>query len=254
MVAQVDLVLGIGREKAAAIVAAFDEFVAKPLEKNLATTNGRDLARRNPMIYTALGIDTVTEWINAVLADKETSAFEGLLGSWQEEVAKIVSDGEKPAGGVDLQIRGDDDVVRLYAIQTAPNTKNASGRKNDIAALRTGAAILQAQRQHVELFIAVLQGRKTTAPHRSEPGIEMVGSDDFWHRMSGVPDFRALLLQATTILAELIAERSSDEIDRIRSEAEALYDEGDGGLKMDALANPPRKRQSARPTQLSLLS
>ena len=81
----------------------------------------------------------------------------------------------------------------------------------------------------------------------------MLGSDDFWLRMSGISDFRARLVQATTILAELIAERSADDVGRIREEAEALYDDGDGGLKMDALIHPPRRIRVARPEQLTLI-
>jgi hypothetical protein len=252
VVAQVQLVLGVSQKKTAEIVAAFDEFVAKPLEKRLKDMHGRDLAQRNPMIYTARGVETVAEWMAAVLTDQETARIENLLGTWQEEVAKIVSDGEKPAGGVDLQVRGGDGVVRLYAIQTAPNTKNASGRKNDIRALRDGASILHNQRQHVELFIATLHGRRASARHPSESGIEMLGSDDFWRSMSGIPDFRARIVQATTILAELISERSADDVDRIRAEAELLYDNGDGSLKMDALLHPPRRLKVARPEQLEL--
>jgi hypothetical protein len=254
VVAQLDMVLGVGYRKAKQVVEAFDEFVAKPLDKHLRKLNGRDLVKRNPMIYTARGTDTVNEWVAAVLADKETSVFEGLLGNWQEEVAMIVSGGFKPAGGVDLQVNGSDGVVRLYTIQTAPNTKNASGRKNDIAALRTGAAILAAQKKLTELNTAVLHGRKRSLPHRNEPGISNLGSDDFWHRMSGISDFRARLLQATAILSDLIAERSADEIERIRGEAEVLFDDGSGALKMDALANPPRKTKVERPEQLSLLT
>ena len=44
------------RQKAAAIVTAFDEYVAKPLAANLKKLKGRDLAKRNPMIYTVRGV------------------------------------------------------------------------------------------------------------------------------------------------------------------------------------------------------
>ncbi len=252
VVALVQLVLGLDWQTTTEIVESFDEFVAQPLEKALKEMHGRDLAKRNPMIYTARGVETVAEWIAAVLSDTETSRIENLLGTWQEEVAKIVSGGEKPAGGVDLQVTGPDGVIRLYAIQTATNTKNASGRKNDIQALRAGAAVLHNQRKHVEIYIATLHGRKSSATHPKESGIEMLGSDDFWTQMSGIADFRARLVQATTILAELIAERSSDDVARIQAEAGALYDDGGGRLKVTALIDPPRKRKVDWPEQLTL--
>ena len=44
--------LGVSHKQADRIVQAFDDFVAKPLEANLKRLHGRDLAKRNPMIYT----------------------------------------------------------------------------------------------------------------------------------------------------------------------------------------------------------
>jgi len=94
------------------------------------------------MIYTARGVTSVEDWVDGVLADKETSAIEGHLGTWMEEVARIVSGGFKPGSGVDLQRDRPDDpqTVELYAIQSAPSTKNAGSRRSDVNALRTAAA------------------------------------------------------------------------------------------------------------------
>ena len=51
------------------------------MQEHLKRLTGRDLVKRNPMIYTVRGTTTTEEWICAVLRDKETSAIEGLLGS-----------------------------------------------------------------------------------------------------------------------------------------------------------------------------
>lgn len=80
VVPAVEAALGVPRREADAIVQAFDDFVARPLESNLAKLRGRDLARRSPFIYTVRGIDSAEEWIERVLADKETSAIEGHIG------------------------------------------------------------------------------------------------------------------------------------------------------------------------------
>lgn len=252
--AEIMPVLGLSRRKTEQIVLAFDEFVARPFEVQLQRLNGRSLALRNPMIYTVRGTTATEDWIEHVLADKETSAIEGLLGTWQEEVARIASGGVKPGSGVDLQIdssRG----VSLYALQSAKNTKNSAGSHHDLDALKRAASVLRNQRRHVELFVAVLFGRQRTAPHRREPGITILASDDFWHRASGVPDFRRRLLLATRPLANLIHERSSDEVERVRREAIALFDDGEGSLKIDALANPPRGcPRSGAGMQLELFS
>lgn len=228
--------LGLTHAQADRIVQAFDDFVAKPLEANLRKLHGRDLAKRSPLIYTVRGVESVEEWADQVLADKETSAIEGHIGTFLEEVARIVSGGIKPGSGVDLQLQDDDGVVQLYAIQAAPNTKNAGGRKADIESLKRAARPLRAHRQRVEMNIAVLSGRSKTQPMRSEPDITVLSSDDFWTRASGIADFRSRLLRASTILAWLLKKRSADESARIKAEAVALFGDAEGKLNLEALA------------------
>jgi hypothetical protein len=248
LVPMVHAVLGIPRDQSEKVVRAFDDFVARPLRDNLAKLTGRELARRNPMIYTTRGVTTVSDWVDWVLADKETSAIEAHLGTWQEEVARIVSGGIKPGSGVDLQIDREDGVVELYAIQGSHNTKNAGGRRHDVEALKRAARPLRASRRHVEMKIGVLSGRPKSASMRSEPDIEVLASDDFWERVSGIPDFRARLLRATIALASLIKSRSAEELLRIKGEAIFLFADVTGGIDLEALANPPRaERDTTRP-------
>jgi len=104
LIATVAADLGVDSVKAKEIVTAFERHVAVPLQENLQRLKGRDLAKRNPMIYTARGAKTVREWVDRYLEDRETSAIEGHVGTWQEEVARIVSEGFKPGSGVDLQL------------------------------------------------------------------------------------------------------------------------------------------------------
>lgn len=248
LVSAIQAALGVDAQKAAAIVAAFDEYVAKPLAANLTKLRGRDLAKRNPMIYTVRGVTSLDEWADRVLEDKETSAIEGHIGTWQEEVARIVSGGVKPGSGVDLQRDqpGNTRVVELYAIQSAPNTKSAGGRRSDVNALRQAAGALRASRRAVEMNIAVLSGKNATTVYSADPNITVLGSDDFWGKISGIPDFRARLINATTILSGLITGRAATEVARIKNEAKQLYDDGTGGLNLDALANPPKLQRRSR--------
>jgi hypothetical protein len=78
----------------------------------------------------------------------------------------------------------------------------------------------------------------------------VVSSDDFWERVSGISDFRARLLRATTILAWLVKRRSKDEIARIKAEAVALFGDPEGRLDLEALAHAPR---TAREEKQALL-
>ena len=210
--------------------------MARPLEANLKKLRGRDLARRNPFIYTVRGIEMVDEWSDRVLADKETSAIEAHIGTFLEEVARIVSGGIKPGNGVDLQVQGEDGVVHLFAIQAAPNTKNAGSRRSDVEALKRAARPLRGHRQRVSMNIAILAGQAKTRELVSDPGITVLASDEFWRRISGLQDFRTRLLRASTILAWLVKSRSADEVTRIKQEARDLFADEDGRLDLEALA------------------
>ncbi len=246
IVPAVEAVLGLSRRQTDKIVQAFDDFVSKPMEANLKKLHGRDLAKRNPMIYMVRGVETVDEWAASVLADRETSAIEGHIGTFLEEVARIISGGIKPGNGVDLQLQDEQGVTHLYALQSAPTTKNAGARRSDIESLKRAARPLRAHRQRVEMHVAVLGGRAKTTMLRDEPDIETVGSDDFWARISGIEDFRTRLMRASVILAWLIKQRSSDEIERIKGEARELFGDDEGRLKVESLANPPALPRKAR--------
>ena len=190
-------ILGVSVPTAAEIVQAFDDVIARPLQANLSKKKGRDLARRNPMIYTARGTTTVDEWVDRALEDWETSAIEGHIGTWMEEVARIVSGGVKPGSGVDLQIErpGSPTITELYAIQASPNTKSAGGSRSDVESLRRAAAALRAGRRIVEQYVAVLHGRSQSAVLKTEPSITKLASDAFWEKVSGIPDFRQRLAE-----------------------------------------------------------
>jgi Type II restriction endonuclease EcoO109I len=189
--------------------------------------------------------------VDGVLADKDTSAIEAHLGTFLEEVARIVSGGIKPGSGVDLQLERDG-VVQLYAIQASGNTKNSGGRQTDIAALKRAARPLRASKRYVELNITVLGGRAKTRPMPSEPDITVLGSDDFWAGITGIPDFRARLLELSVTLAPLVKTRSGDEEARLKREARTLFGDSDGGLKLDVVANPPKKPRKPRSKKAKL--
>jgi hypothetical protein len=81
---------------------------------------------------------------------------------------------------------------------------------------------------------------------REHSDITVLSSDDFWERITDIPDFRARLVRATTILAWLVKRRSKDEVARIKQEAVALFGDGEGKLDLEALVNPPRTATEER--------
>jgi hypothetical protein len=81
----------------------------------------------------------------------------------------------------------------------------------------------------------------------SEPDITMLSSDDFWTRVSGIPDFRARLLRAMTILSWLVKRRSADEAERIKAEAIELFGDDEGNLDLELLAGRAPVEDEAAP-------
>jgi hypothetical protein len=106
----------------------------------------------------------------------------------------------------------------------------------------------RASRRLVEKYIAVMHGKAKTNTYQADPNITVLGSDDFWAKISGIPDFRARLLQASRILAVLVEGRAAAEAARIKDEARAIFGDEQGNLRVDVLANPPPKPRARNPS------
>ena len=158
--------LGLSQRQTDRIVQTFDDFVARPLVSNLMKLHGRDLAKRNPMIYTVRGVETVEEWADQVLADKETSAIEAHIGTWLEEVARLVSGGIKPAAASTPDHRR----RRCRAALRDPVRPEHEERwwpQERYRGAPKGRPRPTRPRQRVELNIAVLSGRAKTGVMRA---------------------------------------------------------------------------------------
>ncbi len=95
----------------------------------------------------------------------------------------------------------------------------------------------------MEQYVAVLHGRSKSAALKADPSITKLASDAFWEKVSGIPDFRPRLLQASTTLASLVEGRASTEVARLQAEAKTIFGDAQGNLRLDVLANPPTGRQ-----------
>jgi hypothetical protein len=147
----------------------------------------------------------------------------------------VGSTSRKPGNGVDLQLNAHG-VTHLFAIQAAPNTKNAGARRSDVESLKRAARPLRANKQRVSLNIAILSGQAKTRQLGADSAVTVLASDEFWHRISGIRDFRARLPRASTVLAWLVKSRAADEVERIKTEAHECFADADGRLDLDALA------------------
>lgn len=226
VVADVAEILELDIETAERVVASFEKFVAEPIVEKISAITPADVAGRNPYAYAALGITSIADWTQHAADDIAASSLEGLMGTWLEEVAIIVSGGIKPGAGVDLQVEretADGLVVELYAIQSTTNTKNAGGSRSDEDALNTSAQVLRAGRRYVDLFVGYLYGRKKTTQLR---GITRMASGELWDKLSGQTGFRRRLYLATARMSALVSDRvSQDRTELVNAVGEAFGDE-----------------------------
>lgn len=244
---KVAALLEVDDDEAKMIVDAFDMHIARPVETKFAELRPHELTKRNPFFYAVLGIVSVEGWVDRALADRETSALEGHVGTWLEDVARIVSGGFKPAGrGVDLQRQVDGD-VELYALQMAGNTKSSGGSQSVIGDLRTAAAPLRTHGgTRVTTIVGVMYGRKSSRAPRADPNILKPSSEQLWERLTGQNDFLPRLLGVARLLSVLVGARAHDEAERLRIEATSIFAADDGSLDLDKLIDPPRPPRRRR--------
>jgi hypothetical protein len=246
LTAKVAALLEVEDEKARKIVEAFDTHVALPVEKKFAGLQPHDLTKRNPYFYAVLGITSVEDWVDRALADRETSAIEGHVGTWLEDVARIMSGGIKPGGGVDIQ--REVDTVELYSLQMAGNTKSSGGSQQEIAKLRQAAAPLRAHKKNVTMIVGVMHGRKASASPKAAPDVLKPSSTELWEMLTGQTNFLPRLAAAAQLLSVLVSARAHDEAERLKLEAVAYFAAADGTLDLAKIIEPPPRPRRRKPT------
>jgi Type II restriction endonuclease EcoO109I len=195
-----------------------------------------------------LGVTSVEDWIDRALADLETSALESHVGRWLEDVARIVSEGFKPGSGVDVQREIGDDVVELYSLQMAANTKSSGGSQAEINNIRQAAAPLRTHgRMRVTTIVGVMYGRKSSRPSEADPNILKPSSEELWERLTGQKGFLPRLLAVARLLSVLVGARARDEAERLKIEAARLFAAEEGMLDLGSSSSLLRGRVVERP-------
>jgi hypothetical protein len=69
----------------------------------------------------------------------------------------------------------------------------------------------------------------------------VLGSDDFWERVSGRADFRVRLVRASVVLSRLVKKRAADEVARIRKEAKFAFGDAHGNLDLEQIVAMNRR-------------
>lgn len=210
---------------ARALVEAFSVDFIEPLKEKLQTIKfAKLIARKNPYLYRASGIETVEELVDRALRDFLSSSTEGLFGRAMERfVTALPGCIKSSAEGVDVEKRVGD-AVDLYAIKSGPAGYNSASMKTQRRNLVDARARLQQQRgMAVNTYIGFVYGRKRTG--KPILGIITLSSKELWHRLADDPTFFERLLEATRCVAGLYQGNVEAARQRLIDEAYELFSE-----------------------------
>lgn len=208
-----------------------DRFV-NSLEETLRTRTFRQIiARKNPYLYRASGIHTIEQLVDRALTDFVSSSTEGTFGTALDWIARRLPGNTPATGGeADLQ-RVAGDVAEIYTIKSGPAGFNAASWATTRRRMLSAKNSLELSGYHVRLYVGFVYGRKRTTT-RSDSGIIMLASREFWTKITGDSDFYRKLLSACACVAPLYQADIEDARNRLLGEA-ILHFTSEGEIDWD---------------------
>lgn len=160
------------------------------------------ISHKNPYLYRASGVKTITELVDRTLGDFMTSSIETNFGNFLELLAlSLPGNIKSSAAGVDVERRSGT-TTELYAVKSGPSGYNSSSWKTQREQLSAARARLQQAGHNVLAYTGPAYGRrKTTLDKKS--GTIRLSSKELWQRLSGDEDFYEKLLEACACVSHL---------------------------------------------------
>lgn len=147
------------------------------------------LRKKNPYLFRAIGTEKASEIVENMLLAFMSSSDEGIFGdAFFEPLALFVSGGEPaPSSGVDIVLQDEKRYLAL-TVKSGTSVYNSQSKKKqelDFNALRNRMFKLQ---KIFDPVIGYAYGRKNQRQGTSAAIRELAGQE-FWHEISGDPDF-----------------------------------------------------------------
>jgi hypothetical protein len=173
------------------VVQHIGDFHSRRIEKLRELQLETVLARKNPYLFRAKNIVTVSEFVQSILDAYLISQEETLFGDFLEGIAQFVAnrvyDGYKPKDleGIDLLIHKED---RIYVVEikSGPNWGNSSQRKKMIQnfTLARNALTLRYPTTQIVAVNGCCYGRDNQRNKQNGTYWKLCGQD-FWRFLSG---------------------------------------------------------------------
>ena len=223
----------------AAVGAALTEFY-QSLTGALENVNvDKILKRKNPYLYRAKGVNSAAQIVSGILSAYVSSSEETIFGNvFFEPVALALSGGQKAVTeGVDITV-DKENVIYSIAVKSGVSVFNADSRKRQEQNFQSAQKRAQQAKKAFMPIVGYGYGRKKVKPGKEKFYRELAGKD-FWHWLTGDPEFYTKIIRFMGTRPDEYAERFAKSYanaeNRLLREFTVKYCKQDGSIDWDIL-------------------
>jgi hypothetical protein len=172
-----------------------DDFYRRRIEKINTLSLRETLARKNPYLYKAIGIENASDIVTEILTAYMSSSDEGIFGdALFEPLAEAIGGGHvAETEGVDVIVE-EDNVYHAYAVKSGTSVFNADSRKKQAENFATLRSRVAKRKKAFDAVVGYGYGKKDTPINKQ--GFREVAGQVFWEELTGDPDFYLKIIDA----------------------------------------------------------
>jgi hypothetical protein len=171
------------------IAECLEDFYQRRLQVLEKLSLRKVLAKKNPYLYRALGIEKASEIVEEIMAAFVSSSDETIFGNcFFEPIARLVSGGKVADGeGVDFVVERDDQFLAV-AVKSGPNWGNADQHKRQSTNFDALRKRLYKIHKRFDPLCGQAYGHQSSDPTDNSRFRRRSGQV-FWEEITGDPDF-----------------------------------------------------------------
>ncbi|UYV50704.1 PmeII family type II restriction endonuclease [Priestia megaterium] len=165
-----------------------NDFYKRRIEKISKLELKNTLARKNPYLYKAVGVEKASDIVSEILTAYMSSSDEGIFGdAFFEPLAERIGKGHvAETEGVDVIVE-DEHVYKAFAVKSGTNVFNADSRKKQADNFNSLRKRVAKRKKFFDAIVGYGYGRKETAINKQ--GFREVAGQAFWEELTGDSEF-----------------------------------------------------------------
>lgn len=180
---------GILMEDLSAIIEdLLNDFYKRRIEKISKLELKNTLARKNPYLYKAVGVEKASDIVSEILSAYMSSSDEGIFGdAFFEPLAERIGKGHvAETEGVDVIIE-DDRTYKAFAVKSGTNVFNADSKQKQVDNFNALRKRVAKRKKFFDAIVGYGYGIKETDINKQ--GFREVAGQAFWEELTGDPEF-----------------------------------------------------------------